>query len=122
MISQDILSVVETRAEHDLEDRHRTVASEAARIKESMVARGTLYSSMTIHQLVDLVGNEYRVRTTLIWHALVRALSQAGVRVTESVAAELKNHLEGLLDAHSDDLPRIHNDASFSIRSAVRLE
>jgi hypothetical protein len=104
MISPDVLSVVERRAVESLDDRRAAFAYEINQLWGKQSANGVLQSGSTISQTLDAIGNEFRVRAQLIWHAFAQAFDAAKMKISETVALELKQRLSDLLDNGSSDL------------------
>lgn len=119
MIDPDVLSVVEKRVAQDLEDRRDVFEREVAEIKEKMNALGAFYSSATVTHILDAIGNEFRVRASLIWHALARALDAKGILLTEKLSSEIKGRLGDMLDTGSPDLPKYHQELAGIARGPV---
>ena len=103
-MNPEVLSVVEKRVVQDIEDRHKALSHELAQLWANMSARGVLQSSMTVMQSLDAIGNEFRVRFSLVWNALARALDAKRIVLTETLTSEVKERLADLLDKHSTDL------------------
>jgi hypothetical protein len=104
MIDQEVLSVIENRVNQDLEDRRNAFAQEVSQVWGNMSARGMLHSSMTVAQTLDAIGNECRVRVSLIWHAFPRAFDAKKIMISKALASAVKERLAGLLDQGSADL------------------
>ena len=104
MMNSEVLSVVEKRVVQDIEDRHKALSHELASLWENMSARGLLQSSITVMQTLDAIGNEFRVRVSLVWNAFARALDAKRIVLTATLASEVKERLAELLDQHSTDL------------------
>jgi len=119
MIDPDVLSVVEKRVAQDLEDRRGMFEREVAQIKERMAARNAFYSSATVRCILDAIGNEFRVRVSLIWHAFARALDAKGILLTDNLSSEVKERLGGMLDKESHDLPKDHQELAGITRGPV---
>jgi predicted methyltransferase MtxX (methanogen marker protein 4) len=98
MMNPEVLSVVEKRVVQDIEDRHKALSHELAQLWANMSARGVLQSSMTVMQSLDAIGNEFRVRVSLVWNALARALDAKRIVLTETLTSEVKERLADLLD------------------------
>lgn len=105
MIDSEVLAVVEKRVTQDLEDRRNAFAHEVAQLWANMSTRGVLHSGMTVAQTLDAIGNEFRIRVSLIWHAFARAFDAKKIVFSETLASEVKQRLAALLDQCSADLP-----------------
>jgi hypothetical protein len=72
MMDSKVLSAVKKRVAQDLEDRRNVFSREVAQIWESANAKGRLHSSTTVLLTLDAIGNELRVRASLIWQAFAQ--------------------------------------------------
>ncbi|HUT30052.1 MAG TPA: hypothetical protein VMX13_09695 [Sedimentisphaerales bacterium] len=106
MIDQKTISVVEERVAQELEDRRGVFAREVSQIKERMNAKGALYSGATVGSITAAVGNEFRVRASLIWYAFARALDAQGIRLSQETVMDVKRRLETMLASESGDLAK----------------
>ncbi|MEX2374982.1 MAG: hypothetical protein WD942_05265 [Dehalococcoidia bacterium] len=97
-------ALVERKVALDLEDRRKVLAREVRRIVGEMSARGALQSGMTVQAIDEAVGREARVRVSMIWTTLARALSSAREALTSELAAESKALIAELMQQHSVDL------------------
>lgn len=111
MIDSEVFSVVEKRVTQDLEDRHEAFAREVAQLWTRMNAGGMLHSGGTVAQTLDAIGNEFRVRASLIWHAFARAFDAKRTMFSQTIASEVKQRLTDMLDRHSADLPEHYQKA-----------
>ena len=68
-----------------------------------MNLNGVLHSSMTANQTFDAIGNEFRIRVSLVWNAFARALDAKRIVLTEILAFR-NDRLAQLVDQHSTDL------------------
>ena len=116
MLSESIVSIIDNRVKQELEDRRIFFEREVARIKEGMVSTGSLYSGATVRLIFDAIGNEYRVRASLIWQAFARALNAKGISLSDKICSEVKDRLTQMLDANSTDLPKSHHGLSGILR------
>ena len=105
MIDQEVLSVIENRVTQDLEDRRKAFAQEVSQLWGNLSFRGMLRSSATVEQTLGAIGNEFRVRVSLIWHAFARAFGAKKIMISKALASEVKQRLADLLDEGSADLP-----------------
>ncbi len=112
MIDSDILAVAESRIAQDLEDRRNAFEHEVGTIWGEMSLNGVLHSSMTIQRTQDAIGNEFRVRCSLIWHAFARAFDAKRLTLNESIVTELKQHVAHKLQRFSDDLSKHYDRAA----------
>jgi hypothetical protein len=110
MIDAKTISVVEQRVTQDLEDRREVFAREVAQIKEKMNAMGSFYSGATVRLILDAIANEYRVRSSLIWHAFARALDAKGIVLSQETVTDVKKRLASMLYIQSPDLPKHHQE------------
>jgi len=106
MLDTNVVSVVENRVTQDLEDRREAFERELVQLWEGMNARGTLRSGATVKLTLDAIGNEFRVRSSLIWHAFARAIDAKRIVLSETIGSEVKNRISDLLERHSYDLPK----------------
>src|ERR1700730_15813367 len=111
MIDSDIRAVAESRIAQDFEDRRKVFEYEIATIWSEMSLHGVLHSGMTIQRTLDAIGNEFRVRSSLIWHAFARAFEARQVTLNESIVTELKQHVADKLQSSSDDLSKHYDRA-----------
>lgn len=112
MIDSDVLAVADNRADQDLEDRRDAFGHEVGSIWGEMNLKGVLRSSMTIERTQDAIGNEFRVRASLIWHAFARAFEVKGLMLNETIAAELKQRIADKIKTTSDDLSKHYDRAA----------
>ena len=110
MLSQDLLNIIEARVKQDLDDRRNVFSREVTQIKAKMNLTHSLYSSATVRLILDAIGNEYRVRTVMIWQSLARGLQDQGVVLDKSTSDEVKELLVKMLDSHSSDLLKHYSD------------
>jgi hypothetical protein len=111
MLDSESLLVVENRVVQDLEDRRSAFDREVGQLWENMSAKGMLLSTMTVAQTLESIGNEFRVRVSLIWHAFARAFDAKKIVISEKVASEVKQRLADLLEQCSADLPAQYKKA-----------
>jgi len=104
MINSDVLSVVERRVVQDLEDRREAFFREVENLWGEMSLNGVLLSGMTVARTFGAIGNEFRVRASLIWHAFARAFDTTGLILNDTVASEVKQRLAHMLETSSADL------------------
>lgn len=121
MLDHSLLSVVEKRVALDFEDRRQAFAHEVAQIHEEMSAIGVLISGGTQQRMLDAIGNEFRIRSALIWHGFARALAAKATPLDDTTATDIKREIERLLDQHSSDLPQQHRKAQEWIRGSTQL-
>ena len=81
MLDQNVVSVMEDKAKHDLEDRKAIFEREIAQIKGEMSARGAFYSGGTVRRMLDAMEAECRIRAHLIWQAFARAFGASAMRL-----------------------------------------
>ena len=108
MLSDNLISIINNRVTQELEDRRVLFEREVAGLKEGQVSVGSLYSGATVRLILDAIGNEYRIRTSLIWQAFARALGAADISISDEICSEVKDSLAKMLDANSMDLPKSH--------------
>jgi len=121
LIPTDVLSVVKQRVALDLEDRCQAFAKEVAQILVEMRDRGVLISSTTQQRVLDAIGNEFRIRSSLIWHGFARALAAKAISLDDTTATDIKRELARLLDQHSGDLSQEHRRAREVMRRSTEL-
>lgn len=119
MIDLDALTIVDKRVTQDLEDRREVFAREVSHIKEKMNAMGAFYSGATVKLISGAIGNEFRVRASLIWHAFARALDAKAVVLSNKITSEVKQRLADILDKHSPDLPKHHQELAGITRGPI---
>jgi len=105
MLDTNVISVVENRVTQDLEDRREAFEREVGQLWEQMNARGALRSGATVRLTLDAIGNEFRVRSSLIWHAFARAIDAKRIVLSETIGSEVKKRISDLLERDSYDLP-----------------
>ena len=105
MLDPNIASVVENRVAQDLEDRREAFEREVGQLWEEMNAKGTLRSGATAKLTLAAIGNEFRVRSTLIWYAFARAIDAKRIKLNEVIGSEVKKRISDLLERNSYDLP-----------------
>lgn len=110
MLSQDLLNIIEARVKQDFEDRRNLFSREVSQIKEEMNFKHSLHSSATVRLILDAIGNEYRVRTSMIWQSFARGLQDQGVLLDKSTSDEVKELLAKMIDNHSSDLLKHYSD------------
>jgi hypothetical protein len=122
MFDVDLVSAVRKKAALDLDDRKEAFAREVANIRERMNINGALRSSMTQRQIIDAIGNEFRIRCFLIWDTFSRGLSSKESGFDDSSADEIKRELAALVDEHSNDLLAAHIEMQKLMRGSSGLK
>ncbi len=108
MLDPNIVSVARSRVAQDLEDRREAFEREVGQLWEEMNAKGALRSGSTVRLTTDAVGNELRIRSSLIWHAFARAIDGKRLILNEAVASEVKSYISDMVQEHSPDLPEYY--------------
>ncbi len=119
MLSQDVISLMEKKARHELEDRRVVFERGIAQIKERMAGMDAFSSGGTVRRILDAIDDEYRIRTRLIWQAFARVLSAGGVRLDNDVASRAKTELAQMLDEGSEDIHNYHRELHGIMRSGT---
>ncbi len=119
MLDQNVVSVMESKAKHDLDDRRAVFEREMAQIKEEMVALGTLCSGGTVRRILNAMEAEYRIRAQLIWQAFARAFTAAAVTPAAELLSEAKTRLARILDEKSNDMLKYHADLKGIMRGGT---
>ena len=104
MLDPSITSVVKNKVTHDVEDRRIAFKQEIEQLWEGLNARGQLRSGGTIKQTIEAIGNELRIRSSLIWYAFARAIEAKRILFSDIIASAVKKSISDLIDEHSSDL------------------
>lgn len=121
MIDEEVLSVVRNRVALDMEDRRSTLGREIGSVKERASMHGALMSSGTQRLIMEAIGNELRVRASMIWHVFARALEAKGVALSTEIGGDIKTTLASMLAEHSEDLSQQREDAQNLMRGSRTL-
>lgn len=105
MLDATLVSIAEERASQDIEDRREAFSKEVAQLQSEMSARGLLRSGACGQETVKAIGNELRVRSSLIWHAFARAIGAKPMVLSQATGSEIKERISTLLEKYSPDLP-----------------
>ena len=114
-----VIRLIEERAALEIEDRQEILRFEIGRITAESSSRGTLNSGMTVQAIQGVVRREARVRTTLVWISLARALTASGELLTDETATEAKDLISRLTRQHSADLQTHLEYAALLMRSEL---
>jgi hypothetical protein len=109
-LSDELTALVHERRGIEFRDRESYVASAVRQKKEEFSARGMLRSGMAIEAVRKILELEYEVRAQITWLIWARALSAKRVRITDGLAAALKEELSASLSHTCSDLPEQYSD------------
>lgn len=119
MIDPTVLSVVEKRVTQDIENRLRSFAQEVGQIKRKLQLNGMSNSRGVTKCIQEAIGNEFRVRTSLIWNALARGLDAKRITLSDDKSSELKQHIARMLDTGSGDLRKHYQKLAGIMKGAI---
>lgn len=104
MLDEQVSRLARERIQIEITDQNARLATEIARIKAEMAARGVLNSGATMVRIANLCTEAAKDRGQLAWQTLYRFISTAGVRYGKTLADDLKSIVSEFLPPELGDL------------------
>jgi hypothetical protein len=121
MLGDELIQLAAIRIQIELAERRERFGQEMQQMISEMTLQGLGRSGAVVERIVRAIAREFDIRATLVWQVLSRVMSGEPLPFDAQLSRQVKQQIEGHLDAECEDLARQYQWAPNAISIAGSL-